>query len=94
MSVYIDELRMPGDGCLILAIHSDGKVENVMGNIIGTAVPVPAHGDLVDRDELLKNWSLVGEGYKVIDYVEVEKADAVIPADGKKGAKACGKRMK
>lgn len=56
MSVLIKGVEMPKEGELLcIDIHPDGKVcidMDLHCKQIATAVPVPPHGDLIDRDEL------------------------------------------
>ena len=48
MSVLIKGMEMPKDGCHhIICIYADGTVST--GGKEYTAVPVPPHGDLIDR---------------------------------------------
>lgn len=53
MGVYIFNVDMPSSGVSILAIRSDGFVEDVTGSVIGIAKQVAEHGDLVDRAKLM-----------------------------------------
>lgn len=61
MGVYIKNVEMPTDHPLWIVVHSDGTVEanevsasRPVGwqTLQNAAVPVPPHGDLIDRDEL------------------------------------------
>ena len=59
MGVYIKGMEMPKDGhwgtvSIPFYIHGDGSVSDSKGHIIGSAVHIPPHGDLVDRDVLKK----------------------------------------
>lgn len=55
--ILIRGMEMPTKDSIIVAIRPDGKIEDVMGCYIGTAVELPPHGDLVDatqyRDEFM-----------------------------------------
>lgn len=62
MGVYIKGMEMPKEGTFnIVHIYDDGHVSmpfwgkgmQIVSGI--TAVPVPPHGDLIDRDELMKH---------------------------------------
>ena len=60
MGVYID-MEMP-KGLEMLVVFSDGKVykclPSMRGHIEkGAAVPVPPHGDLIDRPKLVDSFS-------------------------------------
>lgn len=61
MGVYIKNMEMPTDHPLWIVVHSDGTVEanevsasRPVGwqTLRNAAVPVPPHGDLIDRDAL------------------------------------------
>ena len=47
------------------------------------AVPVPPHGDLIDRDALMKGEGryLISFGKEGIDIAEIENAPTIIPAE-------------
>lgn len=91
MSILIRGMAMPTDGSMIFAIRPDGMVEDVMGCYVGKAIPVPLHGDLIDRDALMDDiiGSMVFSGrevpkeaaivQKVLDIVG--DANAIIPAE-------------
>ena len=60
MSILIKGMEMPKDVTLI-AISTDGTVDIISGQpdlswvtLKDKAIPIPDHGDLIDRDELLK----------------------------------------
>lgn len=61
MGLYIPDLRLPADGDfeLWIAVRKDGSFTyNVSGGWRDgnqKAVPVPPHGDLIDRDALIKD---------------------------------------
>ena len=78
--IYIKGTDMPKDGeMLCVNIYPDGKVcinLDLECNRIATAVPVPPHGDLVDRDMVLKkSWDM--ETF----YDAVRFAPTIIPAE-------------
>lgn len=56
MSILIRGMEMPKDGELLcIDIHPDGKVcinLDLSCEKVGTAIPVPPHGDLIERDAL------------------------------------------
>lgn len=63
MGIYLPNMEMPRRG-MVVNIYGDGRVTNhfdEFGKTIGKAVPVPPHGDLIDRDELIENGELVNE---------------------------------
>lgn len=50
--IYISGIQLPKWGFLEIRIYPDGRVTDVIEgyeDIIGSAVPVPDHGDLIDR---------------------------------------------
>ena len=57
--IYIPGMEMPKDGYKVVYIHSNGGVyepsnsEHVWSKL-ATAIPVPDHGDLIDRNKLDK----------------------------------------
>lgn len=54
MSILIKGMDMPKDGRMGVFISSDTNVYDSMDNIIGTIVPIPPHGDLIDAQEQMK----------------------------------------
>lgn len=80
MSVLIKGMEMPTDHPLWIVVHPDGTVEanevsasRPVGwqTLRNAAVPVPPHGDLVDRDEMFVEF--VDEGQKTTRYKVGEK---------------------
>ena len=87
MGVYIRGMEMPKSCGLTVTIYSDGRVVQFLGygekKQLGTAIPVPDHGDLIDRDALKKECkenAKRGVGLWV-DYMDISLAPAIIPAD-------------
>ncbi len=87
MSVLIEGTEMPKDGeTVTLTICADGLVfeEFKEPGDVFHAVPVPAHGDLVDRDVLKKQGYFfpcaIGTEY-AIPLLALREAPAVIPAE-------------
>ena len=85
MGVYIKCIEMPTteQGVRTINIYADGVVTNYAEVTIGKAVPVPPHGDLIDRNALLDtatiHWSqTTNESCFPID--EIEDAPTIIPA--------------
>lgn len=83
--ILIRGFEMPKNDSIIVAIRSDGKIEDVMGCYIGTAVELPPHGDLVDKNELRK-WSYEvktnrGKYQRVINVVSIPDLPVVVPAN-------------
>lgn len=73
MSILIKGMEMPKDGTFsIVHIYSDGHVSmpswgkgmQIVSGI--TAVPVPPHGALIDRDDLFAECPELVDGYKSI----------------------------
>ncbi len=64
MAIYIKGIEMPTDCAMLLKIFPDGRVgvpvhRNWMGTMVvndAEAVPVPPHGDLIDRAELVDSF--------------------------------------
>lgn len=51
MSIIIKGLSLPERGCVNVQIWPDGRVVELKGGEIGTAMELPDHGDLIDRDD-------------------------------------------
>ena len=88
MGIYIKGMEMP-EGYTDVRIYADGRVVSqsirAFGEIIATAVPVPPHGDLIDRDELEYHADNVrdpmGRTEKTVMWKKIEAAPTIIPAD-------------
>lgn len=54
MGIYISDLEMPKDGLVRnISIFDDGNIRYYGGStVIGKAIELPTHGDLIDRNEL------------------------------------------
>ena len=59
MSLYIKGLKMPKKGRYTsFTIYDDGRVVfKFGGDPAGKAIELPPHGDLIDRDKLLRIWA-------------------------------------
>jgi len=88
MSVLIKGMKMPENGsCIQIVIDDDGNVYSAvekcimkMGSI-AKAVPVPPHGDLIDRDKLReKEFIHDGDAYAVVMSRDIRNAPTIIPA--------------
>lgn len=60
MGVYIKGMEMPREGHVIVRIYANGKVCEPtecagVWSKVATAVPVPAHGRLIDADALIES---------------------------------------
>ena len=58
MSILIKGMEMPKDKEIILRIDEEGQVYNIYGEYptkIYEAIEIPPHGDLIDRDALIKD---------------------------------------
>lgn len=97
MSILITGMEMPTDRSRWVVIYPDGKVDysdktDEWETLDKKAVPVPPHGDLIDRDKLRDDGPKIYEDYvdsdgycwdSVWGYTEeqIEKAPTIIPAD-------------
>ena len=86
MGIYID-MEMP-KGLEMLVVFSDGTVHKCLPGMReyvekGTAVPVPPHGDLIDRDALPweKQSLMVADEDWALPCVLIEDAPTIIPAE-------------
>ena len=76
MGIYLPNMEMPKN-CLecplvvCLSVESDCPL-----------VPVPSHGDLIDRDELIKGEGryIISFGKEGIDVAEINRAPTIIQA--------------
>lgn len=89
MGVYIDGMEMPQNLGVSVTIYPDGRVIRYLGygakEQLGTAVPVPPHGRLVDADALREDWLENGENEYVYDtnafLDSLDAAPTIIPAE-------------
>ncbi len=84
MGIYIKNMNMPIDGCHhIICIYADGTVST--GGKEYTAVPVPPHGDLIERNEIFKKCEFVctdnDEDIRAVRCSIIENAPVIIPAE-------------
>lgn len=88
MGVYIKGMEMPKDYSVIVKIFPDGRVGTIpyvqwfkVDLIAGTqAVPVPPHGDLIDKSDLMKLFQ-DEERYGYIDALDIVVLPTVIEAE-------------
>lgn len=96
MGIYISNLEMPTNGdCISLKIYPDGGVFVQNTNYGGwKAIPVPDHGDLIDKRNLTQNAYMAlclcdkygndfQKPYEVLRVIE--SAPTIIPADKEEG---------
>ena len=87
MGVYINGMDMPKNEPLLVKINPDGSVSTTGKNGYKKyeAIPVPPHGDLIDRDVLLKKCEFActddDEDVRVVRYSAIESAPTIIPAE-------------
>lgn len=81
MSVYIKGMEMPTTGHItVIEINCLGGVRINGKPIENKAIPVPNHGDLIDRDALPEN-RMVFDRVKFINERFIKDAPVIIPAD-------------
>lgn len=85
MGIYLKGMEMPKNGdYLNIKIYSDGGVFMQNTSYGGwEAIPVPDHGDLIERDALkneCKENAKRGIGLWV-DYMDISLAPTIIPSD-------------
>ena len=86
MSILIKGMEMPKVGGKIITIYADGRVLYDGGYI--KAVPVPPHGDLIDKknlsDDLQRRWNVSDDQDFCNKEVwhALEEAPTIIEADG------------
>lgn len=89
MSILINGIKMPkrGESCLVITIMPDGEIyKNVYDaslrvNQVGEAVPVPAHGRLIDADKIeyvqSENGCLDDYAYRY----DINEMPTIVPAE-------------
>ena len=87
MGIYLPNMEMPRKGQM-LVIFPDGTSYvcfNGMRERLTqtTAVPVPPHGDLIDRDDLMDSDGDLWDGMWGWSGVKIANAPTIIPADRK-----------
>ena len=88
MGLYIRGMELPDKNHLVLVeIDNNGDVfaayDGGMTKLAQyKAIPVPEHGDLIDRNALLKGDGryIISFGKEGIDVAEIERAPTIIPA--------------
>lgn len=86
--IYIHGLEMPKDKVICLLVCPDGRVTEKTLSGFGEdykAMPVPDHGDLIDRDALPweKQGLLVADEDWALPCSIIENAPTIIPASKK-----------
>lgn len=85
MSILIKGMEMPKENAICVVIFPDGEVTSQFGvPHLGTAVPVPPHGDLIDRDVAYdKIAEQEGGNYVDMDAVDMglSETPVIIPED-------------
>ena len=75
-----------GDG-VVTEYHEDYWIRGADGEKqLGIAIPVPPHGDLIDRDALIKGEGryIISFGKEGIDVAEINRAPTIISASERK----------
>lgn len=99
MSILIKGMEMPthcidcpfmvsrdGDDCILQSAEANENFENwEQMKADCPLIPVPPHGDLIDRDALMKGEGryIISFGKEGIDVAEINRAPTIIPAEGK-----------
>ena len=80
--IYIPGAKIPdGDYVRVLMLHKDGTCVDGIGNVF-KVVPVPPHGDLIERDKLReKEFIHDGDAYAVVMSRDIRNAPTIIPAE-------------
>lgn len=79
----IDEylhLRIDGNGYVSMQISENQYICDLY-DTDKKAVELPPHGDLIDRAEIRKDWFLTALGTVAVSLVDIDGAEAIIPAD-------------
>lgn len=83
--IYIPNMGMPQRD-EVITIYPDGTAHrHHLGLRLhiseSKAIPVPEHGDLIDRDELRKQEWVIDGMVHYFEPISIEEAPAIIPAD-------------
>ena len=89
MGIYIEGIEIPtNDKMLYIKIYPNGKVAIDMDlecKQIATAVPVPPHGDLIERktayESLLNGMVMTGYQSRALDCINEFYVPTIIPAE-------------
>lgn len=85
MSIYITNMDIPKDEAVALYIYPDGRVKLWRPQAVVSheykAVPVPPHGDLIDRNELEENCMKEDSFLAELLFRKVSNAPTIIPAE-------------
>ena len=88
--ILIKGMEMPRLGYREIRIHPDGRItENNEGyeETIGTTIPVPPHGRLIDADAMQKEWFNLNFDRKITDGTlaywnfQLSKIPTIIPTE-------------
>ena len=83
MPIYIKGVEMPAEGVFCIDIFPDGRVAGHYDCTIkqAKAVPVPAHGRLIDADALIENCMKEDGFLAELLFRKVSNAPTIIPAE-------------
>lgn len=85
MGIYLPNMEMPNLGYREIRIYPDGRVmeedECGIDEVVGTAVPVPPHGDLIDKQYAYQNTMAMGEHMRKIILKQIDLLPTIIPAE-------------
>ena len=79
IGIYLPNMEMPKEGYRLLLLHSDGTVQSTVGET--KAVPVPPHGDLIDREPFVQFIKTHWDSYDQWFVEQLEARPTIIPAD-------------
>lgn len=91
MAIYIESLDLPKDRFYPIhaTIYADGSVftGSGVGKFAVKAIEVSPHGDLIDRNALIKGEGryIISFGKEGIDVAEINRAPTIIPASKEGG---------
>ena len=89
MGIYLLNMEMPKDKAVAVVIHPDGTAytaemfAGVCTEYLSdcTAVPVPPHGDLIDREPFVQFIKTHWDSYDQWFVEQLEARPTIIPAD-------------
>lgn len=88
MSIYINGMKMPKSKPTCIIIDQIGQVrrydlnnDKYEDDELFEAVPVPPHGDLIDKQYAYQNTMAMGEHMRKIILKQIDLLPTIIPAD-------------
>ena len=83
MSILIKGISLPSaeEEARLIVLHHDGYAEG-MDFSKHEIIPVPPHGDLIDRQVVKNYWVITEDGTRAVEVADIDAAPTIIPAEG------------